>query len=545
MLSRLLPILSLIAAGVLGWSLYTSGTLNELFSPNVSVVVTKRVISEGEHVRANAILMREIKAKDIEPGMITFPAGASAKEAETALANQQAGQRIEKNEAMTSSMLGKKSNYVILRTTMEVEEGESITLRNVEATPLKSAPRPGVIIFDTEDQALSYVNETYDLAAREMLPHGEILTVEATAGGAEKVFVVRAARGFDRAETLAMDGLEVTEISSRDLPRGAIAFPSASAANVFTTAADRYVAAESLRKGGFITAEVIASDNGLAPLPSGDLPRTMAELTAYMTAFPDSAMIIDGAVMLDKEPTEGGSIDMWIEDGRTGTGNNPFGEIRLKRLAGDVELRIVYLDEATGEAGTEEEGSPLPDDLASPTAPVQPAAATDEDEAEARIAYWIKAEPEKLREFQKAWRAPDSIAFMIHNDVNLVDEIGNGATCQDGYCSINRKASSDMADVIAQLEPPAPEPGAMGGTGGSPLMILDTVDADLAARFAQNGYPTLADIAAIPDPAMATVQMQVNISLNRLSFIRRQAELILASSDIAREELGMGDTVTE
>jgi len=85
----------------------------------------------------------------------------------------------------------------------------------------------------------------------------------------------------------------------------------------------------------------------------------------------------------------------------------------------------------------------------------------------------------------------------------------------------------------------------MGGVGGSPLMILDTVDADLAERFAQNGYATLADIAAIPDPAMATVQMQVNISLNRLSFIRRQAELILASSDVAREELGMGDRVAE
>jgi hypothetical protein len=256
-------------------------------------------------------------------------------------------------------------------------------------------------------------------------------------------------------------------------------------------------------------------------------------------------MIIDGAVMLDKEPTEGGSIDMWVEDGRTGTGDNPFGEIRLKRLAGDVELRIVYLDEAVGEEGAEEEGSLLPDDLAKPEAPVQPIGVTDAEETEARIAYWIKAEPEKLREFQKAWRAQDSIAFMIHSDVNLVDEIGNGATCQDGYCSINRKASSDMADVIAQLEPPALEPGAMGGVGGSPLMILDTVDADLAERFAQNGYATLADIAAIPDPAMATVQMQVNISLNRLSFIRRQAELILASSDVAREELGMGDRVAE
>jgi len=545
MLSRLLPILSLIAAGVLGWSLYTSGTLNELFSPNVATVVAKRDILEGQHVRANFIEIREVKAEDIEPGTITFPAGATPKEAETALANQQAGLRIKKGVAITSSMLGKKSNYVILRTTMEVEGGESITLRNVEATELTSAPPPGVIVFDTEDEALSYVNETYDLAARDVLLHGQVLTVEATAGGAEKVFVVRASRGFDRAETLAIDGLEVTEISSRDLPRGAIAFPSASAANVFITAADRYVAAESLRKGGFITAEVIASDNGLTPLPSGDLPRTMAELTAYMTAFPDSAMIIDGAVMLDKEPTEGGSIDMWVEDGRTGTGDNPFGEIRLKRLAGDVELRIVYLDEAVGEEGAEEEGSLLPDDLAKPEAPVQPIGVTDAEETEARIAYWIKAEPEKLREFQKAWRAQDSIAFMIHSDVNLVDEIGNGATCQDGYCSINRKASSDMADVIAQLEPPALEPGAMGGVGGSPLMILDTVDADLAERFAQNGYATLADIAAIPDPAMATVQMQVNISLNRLSFIRRQAELILASSDVAREELGMGDRVAE
>lgn len=544
MLSRLLPILSLIAAGVLGWSLYTSGTINELFSPNVATIVAKRDILEGQHVRASFIEMKELKAKDIEAGMITFPSGATAKEAETALANQQTGERIKKGAAITSSMLGKKSNYVVLRTTMDVEGGESITLRNVEATELTSAPPPGVIVFDTEDEALSYVNETYDLAARDVMFHGQVLTVEDTAGGAEKVFVIRASRGFDRAETLAIDGLEVTEISSRDLPRGAIAFPSASAANVFITAADRYVAAESLRRGGFITAEVIASDNGLSPLPSGDLPRTMAELTAYMTAFPDTAMLIDGTVMLDKDPTEGSRIDLWVEDGRTGTGNNPFGEIRLKRLAGDVELRIVYLDEQTGETPAEGEESMLPEDLAAPAAPAQPATVS-EDDSEARIAYWIKADPEKLREFQKAWRAPDSIAFMIHSDVNLVDEIGNGATCQDGLCSINRKASNDMADVIAQLEPPAPEVGGMAGAGSSPLMILDTVDADLAERLAQNGYATLQDIAAIPDPAMATVQMQVNISLNRLSLIRRQAALIVSSSEVARQELGMTETATE
>lgn len=544
MLSRLLPILSLVAAAVLAWSLWSNGTLTEIFSPTVATVEAKRDIAEGQHVRATFIKMKEIPVADVEAGMITFPKGTTAQEAEQSLATQQAGQRISRGTILTSTMMGKKSNYVVLRSTLEIEAGESITLRNVEATALNSTPPRGVIVFDTEDEALSYVNESYDLAARNDLYSGQILTISDTAGGAEKVFVVRASRNYKRAESLSIEGLEVTEISSRDLPRGAIAFPSANAANIFITSADRYVAATSLMRGGFITAEVISSDNGLKALPSGDMPRTMAELAAFMTAFPDQAMIIDGSLMLDDDPEEKGRVDVWVEDGRTGTADGLLGEIRLKRLAHDVPIQVVYRDEPEQEEPAEGETKP---GAAAADKGKAPAAKAEGEEAEepSEMTYWVKLAPEVTREFRKSFRNTERVAFMSHSGINLVDEIGNGATCIEDRCSVNRSASQDMADVLAHLAPPADEATGMEGAGGSALTILDTVDNELAARLQANGYDSLPAVAAISDAEVQQVALVMNIAPNRVLFIRRQAQLIVETPETVRKELGFGESPVE
>jgi len=558
MLSRLLPILSLIAAGVLAWSLWSNGTLTEIFSPTVATVEAKRDIIEGQHVRATFIKMREIPVSDVENGMITFPKGTTAQDAEKSLANQQAGQRITRGQIIKSTMMGKQSSYVVLRSTLEIEAGDSITLRNVEATNLTTAPPRGVIVFDTQDEALSYVNESYDLAARSDLYSGQILTINDTAGGAEKVFVVRASQNFRRAESLSIEGLEVTEISSRDLPRGAIAFPSANAANIFITSADRYVAATSLMRGGFITAEVISSDNGLKALPSGDLPRTMAELAAYMTAYPDQAMIIDASVMLDDDPKEKGSIDVWVEDGRTGKAGGLLGEIRLKRMAHDVPVHVVYRDEADEMSEEEKEGgkSDAPQargtDAAAKGAPAKAKSApakkiegAEDAEDASGLTYWVKLEPEVFREFRRQFRNTDKVAFLAHSGKNLVDEIGNGATCIADRCSVNRSASDDMSDVLAKLTPPDAEATGMGAVGGSTLTILDTVDAELAARLQVNGYASLADVAAISDAEIQQIALVMNIAPNRVLFIRRQAQMIVATPQAVREELGFDKSPAE
>ena len=527
MLARLLPIFTLIAAAILAFSLYANGTFSALFDHSVSVAVAKRDTPDGAVLRASNLELREVDIDEAPAGAVIFPKGATLQAVEAAFAGQQVGRPITKGETIINSMMGKKTSYVVLRSTVEIAPGENITLRNIEAfAPTGNLPH-GAIVFENEDKALSYVNESYDLVAKGSIIAGKLLAITDTAGGSEKVYVVRASRVFDREEPLSIDGLEVAEIQSRDLPRGSIAFPSAATANLFAATADRYVASESLPRGGFITADVIASNNGQVILPSGDLPRTMAELAGYMMAFPDRAMIINANVMLDEEPKEGGLVDVWVEDSRTGAPDSMLGEIRLQRVEQAVPVRFVYKDDA---------------DLISAQGNSNTLPTAMQDDASSGLTYWIQLDPQNTRAFQKSFKMQGRVAFIANSSNKIVDLLGNGASCSDGICSVNRRASGDLADVLAQLNPMADDQAGVNEEGASALEILDTVGPELAGRLTANGYGTLQQIANISDAEVPQVVMQMNLSSNQVNFIRRQAQLIVETPRMAREDLGLTET---
>jgi predicted flap endonuclease-1-like 5' DNA nuclease/flagella basal body P-ring formation protein FlgA len=536
MLSRILPILSLVAAAALAYFLWSSGTLTQMINPQVTTIVAKRHLAEDQRLRRDYIELRAISINDVTPGMITFKGDTDIRKVEQALATQVVGKPIEQGAYITSDLLGKTSTLIVLRANMDISSGDNISLRNVESMELNVAPPRGVIVFDSQEEALLYVSQAYDLAAKTPIFEGQILTVTDTAGGAEKVYIIRASRNFSRAEQFSINGLEAFEISSRDLPRGAVAFPSRVAADVFITGVNRYFASQGVGEGGFITADVLASDGGMKDLPKGDLPRTLAELTAYMQAYPDEVMLLSDRMSLDGKIDPGQKVDMWVEDKRTG---GAFGEIELKRTLRDVAINVVYrndedanrateialgLADVTAEPELDEEGNPIEEEMPDTFS-------------------WMRVKPAASRSFRAA-QSKGVPAFIVADNAVLVDHLGNGALCLEDNCRVNRSTSEDMKELLERMAPEA-DPSVGDLTGANPLTIIDGVGPELAASLTANGHINFGVISAWDDAEIPSIAINLDISENLAIYIRAQARTISQSAESARMELGLNEAPEE
>ena len=57
-----------------------------------------------------------------------------------------------------------------------------------------------------------------------------------------------------------------------------------------------------------------------------------------------------------------------------------------------------------------------------------------------------------IRRFNEAWVNKEKIAFAISSDELLSDVIGNGVSCTDNECSVNRMATEDMASTLVRFK---------------------------------------------------------------------------------------------
>jgi predicted flap endonuclease-1-like 5' DNA nuclease len=347
---------------------------------------------------------------------------------------------------------------------------------------------------------------------------------------------MRASRSFARAEQFSINGLDAFEISSRDLPRGAIAFPSRVAADVFITGINQYFASQGVNEGGFIVADVLATDGGMKDLPSGDLPRTLAELTAYMQAYPDEVMLLSNRMSIDGKIDPGQVVDMWVEDRRT---SGAFGDIELKRALQNVAINVVYRNDKEANRATE---------IALGLADMNMEPELDEDgepiKQEAPDTFsWMRVEADASRSFRAA-QSRSLPAFIVANDAVLVDHLGNGALCIADSCRINRKASDDMAELLGRM---APSINPMEGdlSEGNPLTIIDGVGPELAATLTANGHINFGLISIWEDAEIPSVAINLDISENLAIYIRAQARRISQSAEGARMELGLNTAPEE
>lgn len=564
MLARALPILSLVTMVFVGWFLYSSGTFEKIFRPSVYSIQADKALVIGDTINAKAVKLSKVKVADLKDGMITFPEGATADTVATTLVDQKVNKPVEKGAFLTSDMFGMKNETFVLRAGSDITEGAPITMANIEAVELTTTPPPGVVMFQSQTSAFNYIEMSYDLTAKNTLYAGQYLTIRDAASGADKVFVIQTTRRLEQSERLSFDAIGVTEVATKDLPRGAIAFPNRKSADIFVGDASKFMAARSVPEKGYITAEVLAAAAGSATVNKDDLPQTYGELTAYMNAFPGEAMQVYPSYEITGDLDESSVVDLWVEADRTA---GKFGEIRMKRLAEGVTVRVVYGPDLEAIAAMEA-GASVAAGANGPAASVAPSRVNPEDElarvmagevldgtvgsgaaavedgAEKEVPqkayYWLKLEPEVSRTFEKA-RAQKVVAFLVNKGLTIVDQLGNGASCLEGRCQVNREAANDLEDVFAYLTQDVVDvPGSAGELSKeSRLRLLSSVDAVLEARLVDNGYDTLEKIALWEDANISTITFQLDIAANRAYALRSQAKIIVNSAEMAAQELGM------
>lgn len=544
MLARILPIFALIVLAVLGYYLYSQGNLQQIIRPSVSVLVSERRIIEGRQLRAGDVRLEEVGINLVPDGAITFRTGTTPQEAVESLGGQAASSNIAPDTRITSALLGEGSSFVVLRASRDIAAGDNLSLRNIEATVIERTPPAGAIIFENEEAALVYINQAFDMVARQAIFSRQILTITQTAGGTEKVFIVQSSRPYDVGDRLSIDGLEAVEIAVRDLPPGTIAFQTRGATDVFITSASRYRLSEALDAGQPITAELI-SNEGLDQdeVDPDDLPRTLAELTAYMRAYPNRAMFVDRTNLIGRGVEPGDRIDIWSEINRTA---GAFGEIRLERLASGVVVREAIdtsRPERPAEGDMAEDGEGM--QAAPGQAPIgETTEQEDGPEPGERRYLWVSTQPSIKAEYDSA-RDENGVSFIVRDDAPVVDVLGNGASCLDDRCTVNRAASEDLGDIVAELTPEDAESLTESISDEDTLTVLDGVSPALEERLRAEGYTTFEDIAGWQDAEIPAIRVRLDISNNLAVYIRQQARIQVEAPGEAARSLGFEEAPIE
>lgn len=546
MLARLLPIIALIVLCVLGWFLYSQGTIQKIIRPTVAVVKTQRSLIEGQSIRPGFITVQEISINRVTPGMVTFPVGSTKEDVSAALENQTISRNVPRDQFLVSTMLGERARIIVLQAIDDIEAGDNLTLNNVQTTERGTAPPGGAIVFDREEEGVLYLNQAYDLTAARNIQSGSVLTIDDTSGSSERVFVIRAARDFARSERLSIEGLEAAEISSREIPAGAITFQTRGAAEVFVTASGRYTLSEPLDIGQTLTADVMSNEGRESQERGPDaLPETLSELTAYIQAYPERAMFLDPTNLIGRRVDPGDRVDIWAEVDRT---EGAFGEIRMTRLAKGVLVREAV--DNTRTSSTDKSESDQADEAGGAEEAESADNGTDgsggrRSTGDSRF-LWIVTDPDIKRRYDAARANSEAgVSFVIRQDARMVDVLGNGGACIQGTCQVNRKASDDLSKIVAQIRIEDDPMGQAQEVQQDPLIVMDGVSPALEQSLRANGYDTFEKIAEWQDSEMPAITIKLDISNNLAVYIRQQARIQVKSAQDAARSLGFEEAPTE
>jgi len=522
MLARLLPIFALLVLAVVGFQLYSSGSLTKILRPTILVAEMQRQVIEGQPIRATHISLREAPLSQVPAGALTWPSGTSLEDAFRTVSGQNFAREVPSGTVLLGNMFGTSSAVVVLRSINDIEEGEGLSLSNVEAVTLEIAPPSGAVVFGTEEEALIYINEAYEMEAAREIFAGKVITLDDTAAESGSVFVLRLMRDIDRSERLNIADLRVEEVPVEELSSGAVTFPTRIAAEAFVTVSDRFFASESVSRDDLLTAQILGSNIGDETVIDTSLPQTFEELTSYMRAYPDRAELIGAGnyvSLRDGTPQEGEEFSLWVESSRT---SGAFGEIRFERVQRGMPIRTVFDDR------------------------IQPAAegSGEEDVIVRETFYWVELES-GVKDSMNAAKSSANLVFFVREGENLVDILGNGSTCLDNLCQVNREASEDLKHLTETLTASSGAPGSVAGAEGDPLTVIDGVSPELAQRLVDNGYDSFKIIAQWQDAEIPAVTIRLDITNNLAVYIRQQARVLVALAEEAAAELGFSEIPTE
>lgn len=469
MISRLVPILSLLVMVALMFYLWQSGTLGQIFRPSVMTLVMKTDGRPGDPVSESNVVAREIAAGSMPGGAIFFKKGTKPEDAFAVISKVELRNPVKKDAVLLVKDLQQSRRLFGIRTQRPVKAGERVDFSTMstfqvsfDAASGVYAIDPGSIVFADISKAQAFVAATPTLKFSREIGAGASITAADLDSGDMRRMVLKARNSMRGGTHLGGDTFtpEMAELDT--LGAGVAVFPGEAEAKAFVAGLGNFSAASDIRRGSMLGAGM------LMPVPPAERsvvanPRTLAELDALEAARPDEVIRLAAVGAALQE--EGAPVDIWVETRRTS--GETFGAIDLQRIAAQVPLRMVEedmvvrpdgtevpladIETAEAQAGTE---SGMPANAGAPVpASVDLVGETDilDMEQTTRSHFWLKA-PAEIKQAMDRIASGDGLVLIVPSDARMADLIGNGAVCTENRCSVNRGASNDLGDLQETIE---------------------------------------------------------------------------------------------
>lgn len=549
-MTRLLLLLSLVLVLISAWFIYSQGILTQLLNPTVVALQAKEDIQVSQRVRVNMITPIEVPVADVPPGILTFPRDSSEDTLATFLGQGRTLAPVAAQGFLDGTNFGRAPDIWHIRTLAPFQLGDPIDPSDLEVYQ-SEVQEPGAFSFPSRQEAQVFVDGRESLRAAQPLEPGSPIGLDdISSGEAGVIYALETVRQIPVGEPLTPADVRAITVPSTDIPRGAIAFPSRSGADIFVTASQALVMAYEVPPGTTLLADMVRP--GATRVLRNDLdletsrPETLADLVELQTQFPfeiKTINLVNGIADLDvtgsvpllgAAPFEGDKMDMWVETQRT---SGPFATVTLRRFVKgitieqvvDPELVLSTRAKVEEAAAQEVSGATPPRDIEGEMPP-----------DEKGVFYWANVTRPGGLAIEEA-KAEERIVFMLSARTPVSDFLGNGVLCREDVCTVSVETTDDLAEVrtmlasIAALEdqveaeqaPPAP------------FSIMDGVSTELESAMHEQGYLTFEDVARWEDASLQLVEFQLGISRTLALYIRQQARTIFNTPSLARQELGM------
>ena len=505
MLSKILPIGSLFLIFAIAVYLWFSGILSDVLIAHVYVAEVTEQVADGHFLTDRDIRIKEIEKSKAKEKSLLFEKDASSKDVVRKLAGRPTKKALTKGTVLEDSMFGDPTGMITLVTTRDVKKGDPISLKNVRTEEVLGTFDDGAMLFSSEQNALEYFDGHADLTFSEDVGRGKAVTFENILKGSEKVFAIAVVRRIFKNQVLSDGNLMIREIPNNQLEDGSISFADRNSAKRYILGISQFMATRELPINEVLTADAIMYRNEKALEMSEEMPTTFDELEGFAKKYVDQVIILDKTMMMSGNLEKDNLVDLWVEESRTHTKESMFGEINFRRVSHNALVHVV---------GEIKGGVPE----------------TTND----HLGYWILVDPDEYKAFNDAWIDRSKIAFAMNTKESLSDAIGNGASCIDETCSVNRNVTDDMSELLERFNPSFDE---NAGEEADHLTILESVGPDLAKALREKEFKSLEDVARITDLQISQLSIQLHISRNRVVMIRDQAKQIVASKREARSKM--------
>lgn len=558
-MSRILIVLSIVLLIVSGYFIYSQNLLSQILNPTVLSYEANKDINEGNNLSLSNFDARRVGIGDVPSGMVTFSLNAPKEEITAVFKEKVLLRSLKKGDTLMASDFGEKQDVFQVRVLSNIEAGQEIEADDLGTVSVTN-PVTGRFVFLTEEEAEAFKEEIGGKArASRQIPLASFIGASdfSSGGGGGSLYVLQTTRSLAEETPLSPSDLESVLMSSGDVPRGVIAFPSSQAAEIFVATADNLALSTTVPEGTTVTTEMIkfGSSRVLRDFNIEDnvRPETFQELVELQSQAPLDVKFVNLSVnfpeldvqafvpLVGAKPSEGETMDMWVEVSRT---EGPFGSIHLKRFREGIEINKV-VDPELVLAERERRQDVEETEVSGATPPQDP---NVEITAAAKgVFYWADVTRGGGLAIEEA-REDGRIVFMLSSKTPVSDFMGNGVSCRDDFCMVSNSVSEDMKLVraaIDEINGLAPEEEAEEGPAVDPFYILDGVTLELQEQMYASGYERFEQLAVMSSADVSAMAVDLGIPSDLATYMRLQSVEIVNMARRAQTEMGINGAPQE